>query len=497
MSFLASTAFAAEIKEADLAGSWYPKSKAELENLLQGYLDSASPEKVNGQMLVIISPHAGYQFSGPIAAYGFKAARDQNVSTIIVIGFSHRKYFGGISVYDTGGFRTPLGEIQIDTELAKAIIGRNKRISFNPGLFDGENSVEMQIPFIQMVFKKAKIVPIEFGAQDYGDAVILSDALAEVLKKRTDCLIVASTDMSHYHPYAEANSIDQHTISLINKMRAKDLYDEAAMRSCELCGIMPVTAALLTAERLGFDKIKVLRYANSGDTAGNKKSVVGYVSAAVYKESVKRKAQSAKLNEKVKGERQMLNEKQRKRLLEVARKSISSFVNDGKRERFTEADPVLNESMGAFVTLHENGELRGCIGNMVGQGPLYQTVADMAIGAATGDPRFQRLSPKEINNIDIEISVLSPLKKVLRPEEIKIPGHGVIVRSGFRSGVYLPQVATETGWTKEEFLTSLCAHKAGISPNAWKDPATEMYVFTAEVFGERIEHRNTGAQEHK
>ncbi|MBI4974621.1 MAG: AmmeMemoRadiSam system protein A [Candidatus Omnitrophica bacterium] len=181
----------------------------------------------------------------------------------------------------------------------------------------------------------------------------------------------------------------------------------------------------------------------------------------------------------------MLNGVQKKRLLEIARESITSFVKDGNRKRFAEVDPVLNQSMGAFVTLHEGGELRGCIGNMVGEGHLYQTVSDMAIQAATGDPRFQAVSQQEMDRIDIEISVLSPLKKVSSHEEVKIPGHGVLVRRGFRSGVYLPQVATEAGWNKDEFLTSLCGHKAGLAPDAWKDPATEIYVFTAEIFGEK------------
>ena len=180
----------------------------------------------------------------------------------------------------------------------------------------------------------------------------------------------------------------------------------------------------------------------------------------------------------------MLNETQRKRLLQIARESVTSYVRDGKRKKFTETDPLLNEDMGAFVTLHEAGELRGCIGNMMATGPLYQTVANMAIEAATGDPRFHTLSPGEIDKIEIEISVLTPLKRVSSHEEIKIPGQGVLVRRGFESGVYLPQVATETGWSKEEFLTSLCGQKAGMDPNAWKDPRTELYTFTAEVFGE-------------
>jgi AmmeMemoRadiSam system protein A len=202
---------------------------------------------------------------------------------------------------------------------------------------------------------------------------------------------------------------------------------------------------------------------------------VGYLSAAVYKGQRIEKKEDAP----------MLNDIQKKRLLQIARESVTSYVKDGKRKSFTEKDVVLNQELSAFVTLHEFGELRGCIGNMVGQGPLYQTVADMAIEAATGDPRFPTLSPDELNKIDIEISVLSPMRKVASPEEIKIPGHGVLVRNASGGGVYLPQVAIESGWNKEEFMTSLCGQKAGIAPDAWKKSGTDIYVFTADVFGEK------------
>jgi len=489
---LASSSLASDVKDADLAGSWYPASKAQLESQLKTYLDAAKPEKVDGDIIALIVPHAGYSYSGPVAAYGFKTIEGRQIKTVILIGFSHRQSFDGIAIYDRASWRTPLGEIQVDEALAKEIVLNNPRVKFNPGLFREENSVEMEIPFIQMALGKLgqpplgtvsifpKIVPIAFGTQHYSDALSLAGTLASVLKDRPDCVIVASTDMSHYHQYAEANKIDRHTIDTLAGLKAKEFYDEGKFGSCELCGLLPVTTALLVAESLGYDKIKELKYANSGDITGDKGRVVGYLSAAIYKDSSKLKVKSLRSEE----ERRMLNDAQRKRLLEIARESITSFVRDGKSKQFTEKDPLLNKPMGAFVTLREGGELRGCIGNMAGSGPLYRTVADMAVEAATGDPRFQRLSPKELDRIVIEISALSPLKKVRGAQDINIPGDGVIVRSGFRNGVYLPQVATETGWNKEEFLTSLCANKAGLAPDAWKDPATELYTFTAEVFGE-------------
>ena len=157
----------------------------------------------------------------------------------------------------------------------------------------------------------------------------------------------------------------------------------------------------------------------------------------------------------------------------------------------TEQDPLLLKEMGAFVTLNERGQLRGCIGNIVGRGPLYMTVRDMAIAAATEDPRFAPVTLDELGAIEIEISVLSPIEKIDSPDKIQLGKHGVIVKKGFSSGVFLPQVATETGWSKEEFLSNLCAHKAGLAPDAWKDKSTELYIFSAEVFSEK----ETGANE--
>jgi AmmeMemoRadiSam system protein A len=181
----------------------------------------------------------------------------------------------------------------------------------------------------------------------------------------------------------------------------------------------------------------------------------------------------------------MLNKEQRKRLLDIARKSIETYLESGKKLEVKEQDPALLKEMGAFVTLHKRGELRGCIGNLIGQEPLYLTIRDMAIEAAVSDPRFSPVQLTELAKIEIEISVLSPMQRINNPEEIQLGVHGVLIKRGFRSGVFLPQVATETGWSKEEFMSNLCAHKAGLSPDAWKDKSTEIYIFTAEVFSEK------------
>jgi len=479
--FFFSTLAFAQTKKADLAGTWYPSDAKELSAMLDGYLGAAILPAVNGRTVAIISPHAGLVYSGPVAAYGYKLLSRQNVSTVIILGFSHRKYYDGVSVYAKGRFQTPLGNLETDERVASLIIKASPRFNFYRPLFDDENSIEMELFFIKKVLPQAKIVAVAFGTSDYEDARVLAETLSRILKERSDVVLIASTDMSHYKSYEETKSIDQQTIDLMKDFNYSAIYKKGISYEQPCCGYMPVACMLMAAKNIGADNFQVLRYANSGDTTGDKRRVVGYLSAAIYKLQVISHKSQVKETEG----QSMLNPVQRKRLLQIARESITSFVRVGKKKEFKEDDPLLNEPLGVFVTLRKNGQLRGCIGNMVGSGPLYRTVAAMAIEAATGDPRFPTLSVDEIDKVDIEISVLSKMSRVKDASQIDIPGNGVLVRRGFRSGVYLPQVADETGWNKEEFLTSLCVHKAGLAPDAWKDPDTELYVFTAEVFAEK------------
>jgi len=471
---------AEEIKKADLAGSWYPADKKELSDMLRGYINQAYPKQIDGHILGIISPHAGYAFSGRTAGFGFKAVKGKGYKTVIILGFSHRKFFDGISVYATGIFRTPLGDTAVDADLAKRLIDPSQHILFYPDLFNDENSIEMIIPFVQVALPDAKIVPVAFGRQDYALCEALAKRLAGLIKDRNDVLIIASSDMSHYHAYDEANGIDEFTIKKVSAFKAKELYDELSTGTAELCGATPVTTMLLTMKLLGADNMAILKHENSGDVTGEKGKVVGYMSVVFYKGVTSHQSQVTSQ----KGEGSMLNEKQRKRLLEIARTTIEGHVRNGNEAEFTETDPELLKQKGAFVTLHYKGELRGCIGNIIGRWPLYKTVRDMAIEASTNDPRFMPVSAGELKDIKVEISVLSEPERITDVNKIVMGKHGVIVKKGFSSGVFLPQVATETGWGRDEFLSTLCSQKAGLPPDAWKDPRTELYTFTAEVFGE-------------
>jgi len=476
---------AEELKKADMAGTWYPSSEGQLTSMLQGYLDGAELKTIPPNIIAIIVPHAGYIYSGPVAAYAYKAVAGLDIDTIILIGFCHRKYYNAISVYDRGSFETPLGPLEVDSKFARDLVMSDDKFYYNPEAFKGENSIELQLPFMKYIFKDkdVKIVPIAMGVQSKENIDILADKLYEALKDRERFLIVASTDMSHYHPYNEANTIDSLAIKTIKEYDHEALFNKTSLGKCELCGIGTVMAAMIVSEKLGADKIDILKYANSGDTVGRKDNVVGYLSAAIYKTDSSEN-DAGKEEDEVNG---MLNDAQKKRLLQIARETIDTFIKTRKKLEFKEDDEILNKELGAFVTIHKKGELRGCIGNIVGRGPLYLTIRDMAIESSTGDPRFSPVSKDELKDIDIEISVLSELEKIDDPERIELGKHGVLVRSGFRSGVFLPQVATETGWSKEEFMSNLCAHKAGLPPDAWKTGNADIYIYSAEVFGEKTD----------
>jgi len=467
------TVFAQNIKEPNVAGAFYPDNPQELSQMIDNFIDAATCEKIEGDIFALISPHAGYGFSGAVAAYGYKLIRGRPYKTVIVIGVSHQYGYNGVSVYPEGIFRTPLGDCVIDKEFTQKLLNKDKEIFFEPRAFEKEHSIEVQLPFLQRVLSDFKIVPIAMGDCSLSTCQNLAKFLKEAIGNRRDVLVVASTDMYHGYDYDEADIVDNSTISFLKNMDAQGLYYGIRERKLQLCGGFGVVTTISLAKELGHQKLSVLKHTNSAYVTGEKAKgrwTVGYVSCAIDQE---------------KGGGALLNKNQRKRLLQIARNSIETFLLTNKKLDLSVQDPILLKAMGAFVTLQEHGQLRGCIGNLIGKQPLYLTVRDMAVEAAIGDPRFSPVGLEDLKDIEIEISVLSPLERVDSIDKIQLGTHGVLVVRGFNSGVFLPQVATETGWSKEEFLSNLCAHKAGIPPDAWKDKSTEIYIFSAEVFSEK------------
>lgn len=465
-------AVAENIKQPNVAGAFYPSDPQELRSLIQKYLQEAGDVKFEGKPVVLISPHAGYIYSGPVAAYGFEALCGESFDTVVILAPTHYFPFHGVTVYEEGYFRTPLGDLEVDTALAKALLQSNPNLlSFEPQYFEQEHSLEVELPFLQMSLANGfKIVPIIIGDIDYNECQSLADSLADVIKDKP-VLIVASTDLSHYKPYEQAVEYDNKTISFLKNFDPQGLWNAVAWTGWNVCGIRPAAVSLLYAKKQGADKINILKYANSGDTAGDKARVVGYVSAIISKTQDK-------------GDKDMITQEDKKRLLGIARSSVESFVNGKGLAHFEEKSPGLNLKRGVFVTLHKNGELRGCIGLFSSDEPLYQVVSKMAIESSSHDYRFTPVAPQEVKDLTIEISVLSEPKLIDDWRKIKLGTDGVIVRRGFSSGVFLPQVATETGWDLEGFLGELCSQKAGLPRECFKDPSTKIYTFQAEVFSE-------------
>jgi len=503
--FLSPYAFSqSNIKTPNVSGMFYDANPQKLSRIIDAFFSAASVSPVPEKVKILISPHAGYVYSGPVAAYGYKAISQQPFSTIVIIAPSHHFGFNGFALWPQGGFQTPLGIVPVDEAFGQKLIEASGNIKANQTVFDKEHALEVQIPFLQKSLKDFKIVPLLTGQPDYQACEDLANALQEVIGDRDDVLILVSTDMSHYHGYDAAKKIDRNTLNAITNFQPKILFEQCYIRNFELCGFSGAVTALLYAQKQGIDGVQVLKYATSGDVIPDKSRVVGYSSIIFYKKkeaavnpssaeqpsggtpASSSNGISQEKGEEVSSEKvPSLNLDQKKKLMAIAKTTIDQYVRTNKIFEPQEDDPRLLLKEGAFVTIHKQGDLRGCIGNIIGRQPLYKTVRDMAIAAATQDPRFTPLKESELKDIEVEISVLSEPRVIKNIDEFQIGKHGAIVSQGiFHQGVFLPQVGTEQGWSKEEFFANLCAHKAGLPPNAWKDPRTKIEIFSAEVFSE-------------
>ena len=296
----------------------------------------------------------------------------------------------------------------------------------------------------------------------------------EVEPSEGDTLIVASSDLSHYHTYDDAELIDHKTLTALAAWDYVSMSRNFATRVWEACGGAPIVAAMIAAERMGANKAQVLRYANSGDVIGDHSRVVGY-SADVFVKAPAQQAAEAPFT---------LNEAEQQQLLLLARKSVESIVRERTLyEPAAPGDSALEQEHGAFVTLKEAGKLRGCIGYTMAAVPLYKVVRDTAALAATRDPRFPQVTVEELPRLEFEISVLSPLARVQDVHQIEVGRHGLLMKNGDREGILLPQVAQEQHWDRTTFLEQTCV-KAGLPPDCWKDENTDILRFTALVFGD-------------
>lgn len=468
-----------QIRESVIAGSWYPGNASRLQQEVREYLSRSKVEKLQGQLIALISPHAGYRYSGQVAAYAYKLLEEQKFASVVVIAPSHRAYFKGVSVYDLGGYRTPLGVVPLDHDLISALKQRESRIQYVAEAHSQEHSLEIQLPFLQVVMPDFKLVPLVMGNQDFTTCEWLAEAVADCIKKQGSALVVASSDLSHFHPYKQAKRLDQVVLDEVDEFDPRGLSNSLASGKCEACGGGPMVTAMLIARLLGADNSRVLHYANSGDITGDHSGVVGYMAAAMWADHKNIEGKNPK-RQRV-GVNLGLNSEEKAELLQIARDVVEAHCRGDKPPTLSADSPTLNEHRGAFVTLHKEGKLRGCIGHIRAEKPLAKTVAEMAEAAAFQDPRFPPVASEELGLLKYEISVLTPFRQIADVEEIEVGVHGIYMKRGSCSGLLLPQVATEWGWDRKTFLEHTCT-KAGLPEDAWKDKKTEIYIFSADVF---------------
>jgi AmmeMemoRadiSam system protein B/AmmeMemoRadiSam system protein A len=481
-----------KVRPAAVAGLFYPQDRDELAKTIDGFLAQAKKSPM-AHLHGLVCPHAGYEFSGPVAAYGYQQLQGRHYSTVIVMGPSHYADFQGAALPDADAMATPLGLIPVSAKAAQLAASpllavnppcqlerpdwwRRSPAASSPGGQDSphtwEHSVEVQLPFLQRTLKDFCVIPIVFGRVDPAE-------MAKAIEKYVDdsTLLVASSDLSHYYPYDRARQLDDACVKAVCDLDVK------RMQGQEACGKGPILALMHVARTKGW-KTRLLDCRNSGDTSGDKSRVVGYAAIAFYSDDQAKPAPPVPSRSA-----DTYRQDERKLLLELAKKSLAAAAGGEKAPAVPAGiSENLRQPRACFVTLTIGGQLRGCIGSLLPEEPLADAVVRRARSAALEDPRFSPVRPDEAKRIHIEISVLS----LPRPLEFKSPEEllarlrpgvdGVVLSVGPGQATYLPQVWKEIP-SKEDFLGSL-SRKAGLSESAWRSPEAKVETYQVEAFEE-------------
>jgi AmmeMemoRadiSam system protein B/AmmeMemoRadiSam system protein A len=468
-----------KVRPAYCAGSWYPGESGALAKEIDDLLAKATPPKISGKPIAIICPHAGYRFSAPVAATAYATLRGQTYKRVIVLAFSHRAAgtYRGVDVpKELTAYSTPLGEIPIDRRACDQLLS-NPVFGSHPNADGGEHSLELQLPLLQRAIKDFTLVPLLVGQMAERDYTAAATGLLPLLDG--DTLLVASSDCTHFGPnYGYTPFKDD----VENKLRELAEQATATLVRCDydgfvehlaktgdtICGRGPIALLLRTLAMQGGAQAVRAAFDTSGHMTGDWTNSVTYQSF-VFTRRVGTLAAA-----------------ERAALLRLARQTVTALLN-GEKPASPDAEKLpaaLRKDGACFVTLENHGQLRGCIGNMVARGPLYQAVIGNAIEACH-DYRFadNPVTARELDQLHIEISYLTPMKRIASTDEIVVGRDGLYITLGRDRGVLLPQVAYERGWTRQEFLAEVC-RKAGLPTNAWKQPEAQIDSFEAEVFGE-------------
>ena len=482
------------VRPATQANRFYTGDAKELSKEVDSLLMLHRGEKVYQDVAALIVPHAGYYFSGNVAAAAYiSVPKDKQYKRIFLLGPSHHEWLDGASVNtEADYYATPLGQVKVDHDVAVALTEADCVFRYEPRAHDREHCLEVQLPFLQRRFGEDSvppIVPIIISTNDFQKLKRIAEVLKPYLTEEN--LFIVSSDFSHYPKYEDACKVDARTGRAVESGDVEQFIAalEENARSgvpglaTSACGELAIATLLMMIDSTY--EVKHLMYQNSGDAEESDHSrVVGYHAFAIVRKS---------------SQEFSLSEDEKRMLKEIALTSIKDSLRNEelriKNEEFATAHSAaqsdssffilhssLKQKCGAFVSLHKHGRLRGCIGHFGEDVPLHEIVAEMARAAAFEDPRFMPVTADELSDIDIEISVLTPMRRIQSLDEFELHRHGIYIRKGYRSGTYLPQVADEVNWTKEEFVSHCAQDKAGIGWDGWKDAETELYVYEAIVF---------------
>jgi len=450
---------AATVKEPAVAGSFYPKERKKLEAEVDGYLAQGGSETGGGRLLALVSPHAGYMYSGHVAGHSYARIRGKDIRTVILIGPSHHAAVNGAVIYPGTGLGTPLGVVTVNEALARSLVSEKDGVRLAAEPFSREHSLEVQLPFLQRSLKEFSVVPILVGRMTRESYRHLADRIATILRKDDKSLLVISTDLSHYHDAKKAGVMDRKVLDAAVRLAAGELERLLTTGEGEMCGAGAVLYGLAAARGAGATEGELFKYADSGDVSGDKGYVVGYGAIGFY--------------------RRELSQDDRREILSLAKETVERHVSGRPLPEWNGESRRLKSDGAVFVTLKEkNGRLRGCIGSLQATMPLCRSVIQNGVSAASRDPRFKPVTPDELPGLDLEVTVLSPMEPLGGVDEVVIGRDGLYLEASGRSSVFLPQVPVEQGWNLQTYLAELSL-KAGLGADGWK--SGKLYRFTAEI----------------
>ena len=465
------------------AGTWFPDDPATLSRLLDETW-ARSHRRTSAYLtpgaVAFVVPHAGLVYSGAVAAAAYRHMEQQRPERVVILGFCHRGSLPGLWIPEVGQYETPLGRLGVDADCV-AFLLEDPLFRRTPESRVCDHSIEIQLPLLYRAAPSATLVPVYVAALDSDQRAQAAERLARCAGPRT--VFLASSDLTHfgssfgYRPFPvdarteqRLRDLDFEIIDAAGSLSEGLFLDTIRRTSATVCGSDPISLLLAVLRGLdGDDEIfqNTLDYQTSGEITGDFHHSVSYGALGYFPWSAFR-----------------LGPEEQAQLLRLARETLSEYLSTGRRERRSHAAPpanlpALTSQLAVFVSLHSKGQLRGCLGRNTTDESLWRTVPDLALAAATEDRRFPPLSPGE-EDIEIEISVLSPMKRIEDRGAFRVNEHGALLEAGGRHGLLLPQVATERNWGAEQFFEAL-ARKANVSPSVYADPSTRLHVFRAQI----------------